>query len=114
MNGPLTCSECRHLLEYDKQLDEEKLRYQREEKRPRQRTPLVEAMGQNPPVATEGIEIPTPRSAFSFPRQYAFDDAMDTVIQPGGGTNNSTLAQDEQTSEQEEQSPPLTPLRNDS
>jgi hypothetical protein len=117
MNGPLTCSECRHLLAYDKRLEEENLRYhkQREERRPRLRTQaspvptLEEATGQNPPVATDGIEIPAPRSAFSFPRQYAFDNEMNPVIQTGGGTNNSTLVQTEQTREQEEQSQPYSP-----
>ena len=60
MNGPLTCSECRHLLAYDKRLEEEKQRYQqqREERRPRQRTqesavpPLVEAV---PRVGATGV-----------------------------------------------------------
>jgi hypothetical protein len=92
MHGPLTCSECRHLLAYDKQLEEENLRYQqqREERRPRQRTQesavptLGETTGQNPPVAKDDTDILAPRSAFSFPRQYAFDDVMmNPVIQPG-------------------------------
>ncbi len=66
-------------------------------------------MGRNPPVASAGIEIPTPRSAFSFPRLYAFDDAMNAVTSPGEGTNTLTLAQNTQASDTEEKSSPHSP-----